>query len=96
MIATALATPPLIIYRSADREGATYALSRDTRDRVRKAFGAQVHLPPRIFIAHETEADYQQIHGSIRRQVAELLTGLPEERLASLGEVRFIDPMSEE
>lgn len=96
MIAPALATPPLIIYRSADREGATYALSRDTRDRVRKAFGALAHLPPRIFIAHESETDYQEMHGSIRRQVAQLLTGLSEERLASLGEIQFIDPMSED
>ncbi len=92
----AAGTEPLVVYRSVDRSGATFALSRPTRERVRAEFGDAVHLPPRVFIAHETEADYRAIHGSIRRQVVQLLTGLDESRLAPLGPVHFVDPVTEQ
>jgi hypothetical protein len=87
---------PLVVYRSVDRDGATYALSRRTREKVGSAFGGAVHMPPRVFIAHATDEDYRAIHGSVRHQVVQLLTGLPEERLATLGEVRFVDPVTEQ
>lgn len=90
------ASEPLVVYRSVDRDGATYALSRSARDRVRAAYGGAAHLPPRVYIAHETDADYRSIHGSVRRQVALLLTGLSDDRLSTLGEVRFVDPVTEQ
>ena len=85
---------PLVIHRSTDRSGATYALSPATEARIRRAFPA-AHIPPRVFVAHETKADYEAIHGSIRRQIVQLLTGLDEERLSSLGPVSFRDPVTE-
>lgn len=87
---------PLIIHRSADREGATYALDRRSRDRLRKELGDEAHFAPRVFIAHETEADYKQIRGAIMPQIALILTGLPERRLSELGAIVFIDPVTEE
>lgn len=86
---------PLIIHRSVDREGATYALDRRSRERLRKVFGDAVHLAPRVFIAHETNADFTTIHGSIQRQVAAILTGLGDERLAEVAPIVFVDPVSE-
>jgi hypothetical protein len=97
LVPTAQAQPKeqLVIYRSADLSGATYALSPQTRRRLRETFGDALHLPPRVFIAHDTEADLSSIHGSLRPQIVRLLTGLPEERLKKLGAVRFQDPVTE-
>jgi len=86
---------PLIIHRSADREGATYALERHSRDRVREAFGKELHLSPRVFIAHETAADFENIRGALMPQIALILTGLAEDRLSQLGEIVFVDPVTE-
>jgi hypothetical protein len=88
--------PGVTILRSTDRDGATYALAHDARASVRNAFPG-VHLPPRVFIAHETHDDYQRIHGSMRSQIVQLLTGVDEERLVDqLGPVRFCDPVTEQ
>lgn len=86
---------PLVIYRDTDRDGATYTLSAESARRVREAFPG-AHLPPRIFVAHETRADYETIHESMRSQIVLLLTGLSEAQRARLGPVRYRDPVSEE
>jgi hypothetical protein len=87
--------PGITIFRSTDRDGATYALAQVSREAVKAAF-ATVHLPPRVFIAHETHDDYQRIHGSMRSQIIQLLTGVDEDRLVTtLGAVRFCDPVTE-
>lgn len=86
---------PLIVYRSVDRDGATYSLNRRAQQRLRERFGDAVHIPPVVFIGHASEADYQTIHESVRRQVIQLLTGLSESRLAELGEIHFQDPVTE-
>ena len=87
---------PIIIYRSVNRDGATFALEPLSLDRVRAAFGAAVRARDRIFITHETRADYDQVQGSIASQIVTLLTGLDEDRLRSLGGVVFRDPVSEQ
>ena len=86
---------PLVVYRSVDRDGATYSLNRRTRQRLHDHFGDAVHTPPVVFIGHASEDDYRTIHASVRRQVIQLLTGLSESRLAELGEVHFQDPVTE-
>lgn len=88
-------TEPLVVYRSVDGSGATYALGWRDRERLKERFGRAVHLPPRVFIAHETEADEESIREPLRRQIAQLLTGLSEERLAELGPIQFRDPVTE-
>jgi len=90
-------TEPLVIYRSVDGSGATYALDWRDRERLKKRFGEAVHLPPRVFIAHEheTEADEKSIREPLRCQIAQLLTGLSEERLMELGPIQFRDPVTE-
>jgi hypothetical protein len=86
---------PLIIYRSVNRDGQTFALDSRSADTLRQRLGAAVHVRPRVFIAHETLADHEQLHGSIVGQIVQLLTGLTEERLAPLGGVSFRDPETE-
>lgn len=86
---------PIVIYRSSNRDGATFALEPRSLDRLRAAFGSAVHARDRIFLAHETRADQEQVQGSIASQIVMLLTGLGEDRLQALGGVVFRDPVSE-
>ena len=65
-------------------------------ERLRKEFGSAVHSRPRVFIAHETKADYEHVHGAIAQQIIPLLTGLAEERLGALGGVTFRDAVTEQ
>ncbi len=86
---------PLVILRSTDSDGATYALSATAPRRVRDRFGDAVHLVPRVYVAHADASDYAEIHGSTRGLIAQLLTGLAPERLGECGEIRFLDAVSE-
>src|SRR5262245_6170233 len=87
---------PIVIYRSANRDGATFALEPGSLRRLRAAFGPAVHARPRVFIAHETPADYEHVQGAIVPHVVRLLTGLSEERLQPLGGVTFRDPVTDQ
>jgi hypothetical protein len=86
---------PIVIHRGVDRDGETFALEPRSLQRLRAAFGSAVHARSRIFIAHETRADYEHVHGAIAPQVIVLLTGLDEERLKPLGGVTFRDPVTD-
>jgi hypothetical protein len=87
---------PIVVFRSVNRDGETYALEPRSLERLRKELGSAVHARPRVFIAHETRADYEHVHGAIVPQVVQLLTGVTEERLGSLGGVIFRDPVTEQ
>jgi hypothetical protein len=87
---------PIVVFRSVNRDGETYALEPRSLDRLRKELGSAVHARPRVFIAHEPRADYEHIHGAIVEQIIQLLTGLSEERVRPLGGIIFRDPVTEE
>lgn len=87
---------PLVIFRGVDRDGATYALEPRSLERLRRELGSAVHVRPRVFIAHETKADYEHVQGKIAPQIIQLLTGLTEERLVPLGGVTFRDAVTEQ
>jgi len=87
---------PLVILRGVDRDGATYALEPRSLERLRRELGSAVHVRPRVFIAHETKADYEHVQGTIAPQIIQLLTGLTEERLIPLGGVTFRDAVTEQ
>jgi hypothetical protein len=86
---------PVEILRSVNRDGETYALSPGTKERLRATFGDDVRARSRLFISHETRADYDHVHKDIAAQVVILLTGLTEDRLRDLGGVRFLDAVTE-
>jgi hypothetical protein len=87
---------PIIVFRSVNRDGETYALDPRSLDRLRKELGPAAHARPRVFIAHETRADYEHIQGPIAEPIIQLLTGVTEERLRPLGGVIFRDPATEQ
>ena len=86
---------PIIIFRSVNRDGETYSLEPRSLDVLRAAFGEAVHPRSRLFLAHETRADYEHVHGAVAPQVVMLLTGLSEEKLTRVGGVLFRDPVTE-
>lgn len=86
---------PIIIYRSVDRAGQTFALHPLSRDRLKECFGDSIHVHPRVFIAHATEDDYHRVHTGLADQIVMLLTGLSRQRLDELGGVSFWDPVSD-
>jgi hypothetical protein len=86
---------PIVIYRSVNRDGETFALAPGSLQRLQANFGALLHFRSRVFIGHETRADFEAVHRSIVPQVVQLLTGLSEERLAPLGGVVFRDPATD-
>ncbi len=84
---------PLVVYRSEDLSGATYALSRRSRERVKKRY-PDVATAPRVFVAFESAADYGR--GFVHHMVVSALTGLSEDRIKALGPIEFWDPVTEE
>jgi len=87
---------PIVIYRSVNRDGETYALEPRALKRLRETFGSSVHARPRVFLAHETRADHEHVQGTVAPQIVMLLTGLSEDRLGPLGGVIFRDPVTEQ
>lgn len=86
---------PIVIYRSVNRDGATFALKPTTREYLQDRLGDAAHFRSRIFIAHETRADYDAVHVSVAPQVVQLLTGMSADRLKQFGELVFRDPVTE-
>ncbi|MDC0718996.1 hypothetical protein [Nannocystis bainbridge] len=89
------ASEPIVIYRSSNRDGATFALEPGSLTRLRSEFGEALHPRSRVFIAHETRDDHERVQASIAEQIVMLLTGLSESRLEKLGRVVFRDPVSD-
>ena len=87
---------PLVVSCYADREGVTYGLDLATRRRLKQRFGEDVHTARRIFIAHETSPNFEEIHRPVRKQLILLLTGIAEDRLNELGAVEFRDPVTDD
>jgi hypothetical protein len=87
---------PVVIFRSVNRDGETFALELRSLARLRARFGEAVHVRPRVFIAHETRADYEHVHARIVPQVIALLTGMSGARVSELGEIVFRDPVTEQ
>ena len=86
---------PVVIYRSVNRDGQTFALDPLSRNRVRDHFGDEIHLHPRVFIAHETAADYGSMRADLADQVVQLLTSVSSSRLDELGGASFRDSTDE-
>lgn len=85
---------PIVIHVGRSSDGCAYDLSPASRARLRGVPGA--HPTKRVFIAFETQADYEEHHGPIEWQVAQLLTGLGRDRLEALGGVELYDPRTQQ
>lgn len=88
---------PLVVYRSHDRLGATYYLEVDAHHLLTTRLGESANIRKKIYVEHAAHEDRSRISPQLRDMLALLFTGLPEDRLLTLGvgpiEVR--DPESE-
>lgn len=90
-------TDPIVIYRTVDRDGQTFAVEPLSLKRLRETFRDQVRIHPVVFIAHDTAANYEQLHGDVVNQVIQLLTGFSEAKLAeAFGGVSVRDSVTDE
>jgi len=89
------ANDPFVVFRSVNRDGETYALDPRSLARLRQVLPTEAHPRARVFITHETVADYEHVHASVVDPIIQLLTGIAESRLRPFGEVIFLDPVTE-
>jgi hypothetical protein len=87
---------PIVIYRSVNRDGETYALESRSLQRLREALGSALHAHPRIFIAHAICVDDEPPRSANVGPVIQLLTGLTEQLLRPIGDVIFLDSVTEQ
>jgi mRNA-degrading endonuclease toxin of MazEF toxin-antitoxin module len=87
---------PVVIYRTLEGDGATYALKPLSRELLKKELGEAVSSSPRIFIAHDTRADYSVFHADLANQIIQLLTGVDRAQLEKLGGVEFRDSRTDD
>lgn len=87
---------PIVIFRSVNGNGQTFTLDPSSEARVRELFGGRAHIHPRVSLGHESAADYDSIRMGLVPQIIELLTGVPQAQLETLGEVMFVDPVTDQ
>ena len=76
----------IVIYRSINRDGETYALEPGSEEQLKEHLGDELRLRSRVFIAHE-DSTAQEPRLEVVSQIAQLLTGLTLERLLTFGEL---------
>jgi hypothetical protein len=87
---------PIVVYQSTNMEGATFALSPESREFLEERFHDKLRLLPRIFIAvsRDTRDDFERIHGNLKPHLLSLLTGLTDEVTKTL-QVEFRDAVTD-
>lgn len=86
---------PIVVYVGSSLDGTSFALDPVSQHRIREAFPG-VHVSTRhIFIAHDTQEDFERSIGRFEDQIAVLLTGVSATQLAErFPVVSFLDPRS--
>lgn len=84
-------TGPLRIHIGRQSDGCSYALHPRSASRVKEAFPS-ARIAPRVFVGFDTQAAFEEAHGPIWDQIAQLLTGLTHAQLQALGGVELYDP----
>lgn len=87
---------PLLIYVSRDSQGVTFGIDLPSRERLRAALPANMHVWPLVFIAHEKRGEFEQLPTALLEQVVTLLTGLSPEQARKFDGIEFMDPEREE
>lgn len=82
---------PIVIYRTVNGNGETFALKPSSARRIRDHF--HVEPRPRVFIAHDTKADFDAVRGDVVNAVIELLARVTKDELSKHARVEFQDPV---
>lgn len=84
---------PIVIYRTVNGNGETFALKPSSARRIRDHF--HVEPRPRVFIAHDTKADFDAVRADMENAVIQLLAGVTKDELSKHARVEFQDPVLE-
>ena len=86
----------ITIYAAKQLDGYTYALEPRSKATIVDQLPKEQVPASCVFISYDDiytiKTDFEFLHGSIWKHIAELLTGLPAEKLQELGKVVFVDP----
>jgi hypothetical protein len=72
--------------------GATFRLSHRSETMLASRIPGWSPPSDSLFVAADTQWDFERMHGPTWTQVVMLLTGLSEEQIRDLGGVRFVSP----
>lgn len=72
---------PIVVYRSVNRDGETYALEPNSKVWLEENFGEGLHMRARLFIAHESHGHLKQVPRNLVNRIIPLLTGMTVEEL---------------
>ena len=86
-----MAATKVRIYVNQQFDGMTYELDPMSKVLVEKQVTDTAPVS-RLFISYEDKDQVEWMHGPVRKQVAQLLTGLPWEKIEALGGAVFVDP----
>jgi hypothetical protein len=84
---------PIEIQVNRSIRGATYGLDGDSRRAIQASY-PDLHAAPSVYVATESEEDFERVHGKIWKQIALVLIGLSATKLKELG-VALHDPFAE-
>lgn len=83
---------PIDIYVNRQMDGITFNMSPLTRKRFYEAF-PNAHPSGSVFVNYDTKAGFETYHNRVERFIVPILLGLDdEESLAKIGQIKFIDP----
>ncbi|MCY1055700.1 MULTISPECIES: hypothetical protein [Nannocystis] len=83
---------PIKIQVNRSIRGATYGLDGDSRRAIQATY-PDLHAAPSVYVATESEEDFERVHSKMWKQIALVLTGLPTAKLRQLGVV-LVDPVT--
>lgn len=84
----------LRIYVHKQMDGITYELDPVSKRAV-EARSTTGTVSSRVFISYDDKSALEMVHGAFSRQVIQLLTGLPENKVKGLGHFEFYDPKTD-
>ncbi|MBZ5713740.1 hypothetical protein [Nannocystis pusilla] len=83
---------PIKIQVNRSIRGATYGLDGDSRRAIQATY-PDLRAAPSVYVATESEEDFERVHSKMWKQIALVLTGLPTAKLRQLGVV-LVDPVT--
>ena len=81
----------ITIYATKQLDGYTCGLDPRSKAVIRDQIPQESVPVTSVFISCDTKSNFENLHGSVWKHIAELLTSLSEKKLQELGKVVFVD-----
>jgi len=83
----------IVINVGKQSDGCVYELHPLSRRDIRQKYPS-VRAAPSVFIGYGTKSEFEELHRSMWKQVAMMLTGLTPRQIESLGGAQIYDPVA--